>query len=170
MISQPASPVRLILVFVAGIMNITACSSQQPQSDVRQGAPAASTSHGSARELGDRAAKVAASQVGVPYRYGGSTPSGFDCSGLVYYSYAQIGVSVPRTTGQLWKGVAPIDKSDLRAGDVLFFRISGKVAHVGLYLGKNQFVHAPSSGKKVTVQSLQNDFYKSALVGIGRPD
>ena len=79
-------------------------------------------------------------------------------------------MSVPRTTGQLWKGVAPIDKSDLQAGDVLFFRIAGKVSHVGLYLGKNQFVHAPSSGKTVTVQSLQSDFYKNALVGAGRPE
>ncbi len=169
MISQPASPVRLILVVVAAIVSITACSSQQPQADVRQSSTVASTRHVSAKEPGGRAAEIAAGQVGVPYRFGGSTPAGFDCSGLVYYSYAQIGMSVPRTTGQLWKGVAPIDKSDLQAGDVLFFRIAGKVSHVGLYLGKNQFVHAPSSGKTVSVQSLQSDFYKNALVGAGRP-
>ena len=108
-------------------------------------------------------------QVGVPYRYGGSTPSGFDCSGLVYYSYSRLGKSVPRTTGQLWAGVVPVERRDMRAGDVLFFSMSGKVSHVGMYLGDDQFVHAPSTGKTVSIQTLKSAFYEKAFVRAGRP-
>jgi cell wall-associated NlpC family hydrolase len=64
----------------------------------------------------------------------------------------------------------PVAKQDIRTGDVLFFRISGKMSHVGLYLGDDQFVHAPSSGKVVTVGSLRSGFYSNALVRAGRPN
>lgn len=115
------------------------------------------------------AVSVAMQQVGVPYRYGGATPRGFDCSGLVYYSYARAGKSLPRTTGSLWSQTQPIAKNELRVGDILFFRIAGKMSHVGLYIGEQRFVHAPSSGKNVTVASLQSDFYSDALIRAGRP-
>ena len=118
----------------------------------------------------DRAVAIALQQVGVPYRYGGSTPSGFDCSGLVYYSYSRVGQALPRTTASLWSGLQPVSKQDIRTGDVLFFRISGKMSHVGLYLGNDQFVHAPSSGKVVTVGSLRSGYYSNALVRAGRPN
>ncbi|MBT8099197.1 MAG: C40 family peptidase [Gammaproteobacteria bacterium] len=108
-------------------------------------------------------------QLGVPYRYGGSNPNGFDCSGLVHYSYNKAGKSVPRTTGALWDDARPVAEANLRAGDLLFFRISGKMSHVGLYIGGGRFVHAPSSGKRVTVADLQSDFYSSALIRAGRP-
>jgi len=118
----------------------------------------------------DRAVAVALQQVGVAYRYGGSTPGGFDCSGLVYYSYAQAGKTVPRTTASLWSGLQPVSKSQMRAGDVLFFRISGKMSHVALYIGGDEFVHAPSSGKVVSVGSLRSEFYDDAFIRAGRPN
>ena len=115
------------------------------------------------------AAAVALEQVGVPYRYGGSSPSGFDCSGLVQYSYTRAGVRVPRTTGQLWSASNPVGRAELRAGDLLFFSIEGKMSHVGVYLGKQRFVHAPQSGRKVSVASLNSPFYRAAFIRAGRP-
>jgi cell wall-associated NlpC family hydrolase len=119
--------------------------------------------------IGQSAAQIALQQVGVPYRYGGQSPTGFDCSGLVHYSYYHAGKSVPRTTAALWSGTKPIARNNLQAGDLLFFSIAGKMSHVGLYVGNNQFVHAPSSGKTVNVQSLSAAFYKDAFLRAGRP-
>lgn len=118
---------------------------------------------------GERAAAIAARQVGVPYRYGGRSTEGFDCSGLVNYAWAHAGKAVPRTTGQLWRQLRPVDAGDLRAGDVLFFDIEGKVSHVGLYLGRGRFVHAPSSGRAVTVAELDSPYYREAFIRGGRP-
>ncbi len=117
---------------------------------------------------GQQAATVALEQVGVPYRYGGSTPNGFDCSGLVQYAYSRAGLNVPRTTGQLWSAAKPVEPQDLAAGDVLFFSIEGKMSHVGMYLGERRFVHAPQSGRSVSVASLDAPFYRSALIRAGR--
>jgi cell wall-associated NlpC family hydrolase len=122
----------------------------------------------SAQSPGARAAAVALDQVGVRYRYGGNGPQGFDCSGLVHYAYAQAGVAVPRTTGQLWAAADDVDRGDLRAGDILFFRIEGKMSHVGMYLGERRFVHAPQSGRSVSVASLDAPFYQGALLRAGR--
>ena len=117
---------------------------------------------------GSVAAKVALEQVGTPYRYGGDDRSGFDCSGLVHYSYLQAGKPVPRTTGDLWRQSRPVDSANLQVGDILFFRIDGKLSHVGMYLGDGQFVHAPSTGKRVTVARLDSAFYRQAFVRGGR--
>ncbi len=157
MISQT---VRFVRGFAASLVFaiLAGCAAEGPVS-----APA---SDGKA----DRAVAVALQQVGVPYRYGGSTPGGFDCSGLVHYSYAQAGKTVPRTTATLWSGLQPVSKSEMRAGDVLFFKISGKMSHVALYIGGDEFVHAPSSGKVVSVGSLRSEFYDDAFIRAGRPN
>jgi len=117
---------------------------------------------------GRQAATIALEQVGVPYRYGGASPSGFDCSGLVQYAYSRAGLNVPRTTGQLWSAAKPVAQHDLAAGDLLFFSIEGKMSHVGMYLGERRFVHAPQSGRSVSVASLDSPFYSSALIRVGR--
>ena len=151
MIAQPG---RILLLFV--LLALAACGSGPSVPDRPVRSP------------GERAAAVALDQVGVRYRYGGSGPQGFDCSGLVHYAYGQAGVSVPRTTGQLWAAAADVDRSDLRAGDILFFRIEGKMSHVGMYLGERRFVHAPQSGRRVSVASLDAPFYRKALLRAGR--
>lgn len=63
----------------------------------------------------------------------------------------------------------PVAEEDLQVGDILFFRIAGKVSHVGMYVGRGQFVHAPSTGKSVSIASLRSDFYQDALIRAGRP-
>ena len=105
----------------------------------------------------------------MPYRYGGSSTTGFDCSGLIHYAYRQAGKAVPRTTGQLWTATTTVEMNQLQEGDLLFFKVEGKMSHVGLYLGEHRFVHAPSSGRTVAVESLTSPFYAAALLRAGRP-
>ena len=117
-----------------------------------------------------RAAQTAAGLVGSPYRYGGSGPDVFDCSGLVYYSYAQAGARVPRTSVEQFRATRPVPLDAARPGDLLFFRLQHKVSHVGIYLGKSQFVHAPSHGGSVEIESLGNRYFERHLVRVGRLD
>ena len=115
-------------------------------------------------------AMVAKEMVGVRYRYGGSSPSsGFDCSGLIYYSYKRIGLRSPRTTRELLRHAQPVSWSELRTGDILFFKLDGKkVSHAAIYLGNGRMVHAPSSGKRVSYASLRSRFWRSRFTGAGR--
>jgi cell wall-associated NlpC family hydrolase len=116
--------------------------------------------------LGQRAAKIAVKAVGIPYRWGGSSPtSGFDCSGLVYWAYGRIGVSVPHSSYALYGIGRSVRRSRLKAGDVLFF--SG-LGHVGLYIGRGRMVHAPQSGRNVEIVQLGRSHYGSRLVGARR--
>jgi len=119
--------------------------------------------------VAQQAAAIALDQVGAPYRYGGSSPHGFDCSGLVYYSYRRAGKAIPRTTSQLWNSTEAVARDDIHVGDLLFFRIDGKMQHVGLYVGGGRFVHAPSSGRQVSVASLRSEYYRAAFIRAGRP-
>ncbi len=107
--------------------------------------------------------------IGAPYRYGGRAPDGFDCSGLVYFSYQQAGISVPRSSKEQFKATNPIDLDDARAGDLLFFRNVSKVSHVAIYLGEGRFVHAPSTGREVTIEELDSGYYRKTFVRGGRP-
>lgn len=166
MITQTARKISIFALTITMLGILPACSSQsgtaRDHSETR--VPVAAK-----QDLGERAAEIALQQIGVPYRYGGSTTTGFDCSGLVQYSYSRAGKNVPRTTGQLWSSTSTVRRDDLRAGDLLFFSIDGKMSHVGMYVGEEQFVHAPSSGRTVSVADLNSPYYASALLRAGRP-
>jgi cell wall-associated NlpC family hydrolase len=118
----------------------------------------------------DVAAGHALRMVGKPYRYGGAGPaSGFDCSGLVQFSYRQAGVRLPRSTEQQLVSSRPVSRSRLRRGDLLFFDQEGrKNSHVGIYLGGGRFVHAPSSGKRVRTDRLDAPYWARHLSSIRR--
>ena len=153
MISQPASIVSHLVLVALATFGIAGCSTNPVSHD----------------HIGQKAAAIAAGQVGVPYRYGGSSPAGFDCSGLAYYAYASAGISIPRTTSGQWTALTTVLNSEMRAGDMLFFEIAGKMSHVGVYLGDGRFVHAPSSGRTVSIERLNSDFYSDAFIRAGRP-
>ncbi|VAW98724.1 hypothetical protein MNBD_GAMMA21-394 [hydrothermal vent metagenome] len=118
----------------------------------------------------EQVVKIAESMLGVKYHYGGKTPgTGFDCSGLVYFSYLQVGITLPRTSSAQYAASKPVSKKSIRRGDLLFFRIyRGKISHVGIYLGNNRFVHAPSSGKKVSIGELDSPYWRKRFVRGGR--
>jgi murein DD-endopeptidase len=103
----------------------------------------------------------------VPYRYGGETPSGFDCSGLVQYVYRSAGLSVPRNSREQRRSARPVSLAQAEAGDLVFFQ-SRNWSHVGIYLGENRFVHAPSTGKTVTIASFDEAWYQRNFIGAGR--
>lgn len=115
------------------------------------------------------AAAYAQDMVGKPYRYGGNSPSGFDCSGLVHYSFTRAGISIPRTTRtQLDVGQA-VDGESLQVGDLVFFDQEGlKFSHVGIYIGNRRFVHAPSSGKRVRIDSLDVEYWQQHFTAARR--
>jgi cell wall-associated NlpC family hydrolase len=108
---------------------------------------------------------VAMSYLGVPYAWGGSSPGGFDCSGLVMYSYSKVGVSLPHSSYAQYGVGVPVSKDQLQPGDLVFFDGLG---HVGIYIGGGQFVHAPHSGDVVKVSSLGDSWYASTYVGARR--
>jgi len=164
------SPTGIRNAAIAVILSlVVGCASESSRPGHAPVAVHAPSGTGSSRSVSQRAALAAVKQVGAPYRYGGSNERGFDCSGLVHYAYSKAGRSLPRTTSELWRQLAPVPASDLRVGDVLFFDIDGRVAHVGLYLGGRRFVHAPKSGSDVSVASLESDYYRAAFIRGGRP-
>ena len=119
--------------------------------------------------VGTRVAGVAETMLGVPYVYGGKTPRGFDCSGLVHYAYHQLGIDVPRTAADQLRRSKPIHLRQLEAGDLVFFRHKREpVSHVGIYLGNDQFIHAPSSGKRVSYGTIGDGYYRDHFYAGGR--
>jgi len=101
--------------------------------------------------LSERAVELARTQLGVPYSYGGATPSGFDCSGLVSWVYGRLGVALPHNAAALYDIGRPVARDELRPGDLIFF--SG-LGHVGMYIGRGRMIHAPRSGERVEIQAL----------------
>ena len=108
--------------------------------------------------------------IGVPYRYAGSSPHGFYCSGLVTYSYSKAGLSgLPHSAEALERKARRVPLAQLEAGDLLFFDVDGKKrAHVGIYVGDRAFVHAPASGKRVERVSLDHVYWGSRGERAGR--
>ncbi|HKA39932.1 MAG TPA: C40 family peptidase [Burkholderiales bacterium] len=121
-------------------------------------------------DAGAVAARYALEMIGTPYRYGGKTPKGLDCSGLVLYSYARAGKQLPPNTRGQRAASHPIKRAQLRPGDLLFFNLQGRQnSHVALYLGDGEFVHAPRTGKVVSTANLSNPFWRRNLAGARRP-
>ncbi len=114
-----------------------------------------------ASDWGDRLVSRAMKYLGTPYRYGGTTPSGFDCSGFVYYLYGAVfGQRIPRMPHDLAREGMPVGRNDLRRGDIVFFGHRGTFTHVGIYAGDGQFVHATHRGSPVSVTPLDSDYYR----------
>ncbi len=114
--------------------------------------------------LGERAVALARAELGVPYVWGGESPSGFDCSGLVQYVYSRLGVSLPRVAADQYGAGRHVSRSDLRPGDLVFFDHLG---HVGIYMGGGRFIHAPHTGTVVQISSLTG-WYAETYVGATR--
>lgn len=135
---------------------ITACTTSGGGSGGGHGGSGAGAAgNGALRDdAGATMVRSAAAMLGQPYRYGGEKPGGFDCSGLMVYAAARAGLRIPRTAHEQLHAGRAVSRRAIRAGDLVFMRLAGKELHVGMAIDGGHFVHAPSSGGVVRVDSL----------------
>ena len=143
---RAAAEARLRAIAAAKAAAAAAAAQQSQGSGFPQIPPILGTGSGH-----PQAASIALQYLGVPYVWGGASPGGFDCSGLVMYVYAQLGISLPHYTVAQWNVTQPISTSEMEPGDLVFFDGLG---HVGIYIGGGQFVNAPHTGSVVRIDSL----------------
>ena len=163
-------PVTTRVAVISLVLLLSACSSRAPSPQPAYTPPIASSSYqGGAEDVLFRALGL----VGTPYRYGGNTPDGgFDCSGLIGYVYRDAaGISLPRSTRELSAMRTPDVRRDaLQSGDLVFFATNGggQVSHAGIYVGEGRFVHAPSTGGTVRLDSLSNRYWQRTYLNAKR--
>lgn len=171
---RPLKQGLFLISLVMLALSLGACSSSKKPPKPRPGSVVQSKqpiqiSHISSAQGGPEIAMYAMGLIGTPYQYGGnSANTGFDCSGLVTYVYNQaLTVPLPRTAKDLAFSSRSIKKSQLKAGDLVFFNTSGNnpFSHVGIYIGNNQFVHAPSSNGTIRTASLDNPYFAPRFTG-----
>jgi hypothetical protein len=124
--------------------------------------------YGGGSYLRDEIVGTARRFIGVPYRWGGTSPrEGFDCSGLTMVVYELNGLKLPRSSRAQYSAGTPIQRNKLSRGDLVFFATSGgrRVSHVGIYVGKGRFIHAPSRGKRIRTERLRKRYFKNRYVG-----
>jgi len=147
------------IVLIMTMEQLTACGSSPTRTvDIIEKVPTT-----------NRLVTIADALEGSPYHYGGTAPSGFDCSGFVFYVHQKAGINIPRTTARQFENAEPVGLTKLHPGDLLFFRLNKRtVSHVGIYTGGGTFIHAPSTGKQVAYDSLSNRFWGMRLKAAGR--
>jgi len=154
------------MVLVLGlVMALAGCSAVQPSTST----PVPSTEKGAANVGLDRSGRhvveIALKHVGTPYRWGGASPEGFDCSGFVRYVYSRVGVSLPHNAAKQYRYGRPVPRDELQPGDLVFF---DRLRHNGIYIGNRKFIHARQTGKRVSVARLDDDWYDRHWVGARR--
>ena len=167
-VERAGSPIGTALL--VGVLVVMAGCSSVPQSS----APPVAAPQPAGRltlEQANDVTVMAIGLVGTPYRYGGNTPaSGFDCSGLIGYVYKQrAGVVAPRSTAGLIDWGTSIPAPSLRTGDLVVFAQNGRATHAGIYVGEGRFVHAPSTGGTVRLDSLKSTYWAKQQVSYRRP-
>ena len=149
-------------VALAALLLLAACATTGVQRTPDSAAPSPAPIPNAAAS---RAADNALAMLGKPYRHRGNTPAGFDCSGLVQYSYSKAGVNLPRETQAQRREGHLVRASELRQGDLVFFDQEGKKSsHVGIYVGQGRFVHAPSTGGRVRTDGLDTAYWRTHFV------
>jgi cell wall-associated NlpC family hydrolase len=113
----------------------------------------------------NRVIEIASQQVGVPYVWGGASPSGFDCSGFVQYVFRAVGITLPRDVRRQYTHGVPVRREDLQPGDVIFF---DHLRHNGIYIGEGRLIHAARSSRSVAIASLSEGWFAHHWIGARR--
>lgn len=159
----------LLIVAVAALSTACAASGARPQPFPTARPVSGTVSPSEPGAGGYEVTGTALALRGTPYRNGGADPNGFDCSGFVWYVFAQHGVALPRTVQDQYRVGDSIRPSELQAGDLVFFSTTSRGAsHVGIVIGGDSFVHAPSSSGVVRVERLDASYWSSRYVGAKR--
>jgi peptidoglycan DL-endopeptidase CwlO len=155
-----SAPRRTIWV-LALLLAVTACAKQvlSPELPATTGSPEESPASRNAT-----AARMATRYLGAPYAWSGSSPAGFDCSGLVMYAFGKVGVAMPHNAAHQFRLGIPVDRDRLIPGDIVFFN---RLRHNGIYLGAGRFVHATKPGG-VKIARLDDDWFRTRWVGARR--
>ena len=160
------------MVFGAVVLSLVGCASAPPSaqresSSIRVPNPVGMLTPDQAQDV----TLYAMNLVGTPYRYGGNTPdSGFDCSGLIGHVYqTNAGLVPPRTTAKLQFWGKPVAREQIRVGDLVVFLKGGTANHAGIYVGSGRFVHAPSTGGVVRLDSLTSNYWSTQFFIVRRP-
>ena len=153
---------------VEGYVSSEYLSTTKPSTSSSSSSNSSSSSSSSSSSV-NAVLNLAAKQIGKPYVWGAEGPSSFDCSGLTYYVYKNAaGITLPRTSSEQSKYGTTVSKSNLKAGDLIFFDTSGPndggVSHVGIYVGNGQMIHASSSQKKIVKVSVETSYWNNAFV------
>jgi cell wall-associated NlpC family hydrolase len=165
--AQPASNRRQVIASRGGLSpgagasaNAKAQSAQKQQAQgASNTAPTLNANSGATATQSSKIATLAAKYKGVPYKYGGTTPKAFDCSGFIQYVYREAGIEVPRTTYQQFDAGTRVGKGSLQPGDIIFFACGGQAtSHAGLYLGNGKFIHADQT-HGVIVSDLNSGYW-----------
>ena len=147
-----------------------AAAAQNPAPTTTTTAPVSSPTSGApappANSLGEQAVQIAMGELGVPYVWGGASPSGFDCSGLTMWVYDQLGIHLDHYTVSQFNAGPHVAESDLAPGDLVFFEPG--IGHVGIYIGNGEFIHAPHTGTVVQISSLSDSWYAAEYQGATR--
>ncbi|WP_018924351.1 NlpC/P60 family protein [Salsuginibacillus kocurii] len=121
-----------------------------------------------AANTSDQVIQAGEQQLGTPYQWGGTSPSGFDCSGFTRHAFSAAGIDLPRTAAEQYQVGTSVSRSDLQPGDLVFFNTSGSgVSHNGIYIGGNQFIHS-SSSQGVSIASMSNTYWQPRYIGAKR--
>lgn len=158
-------PARLV-VAIGCIATLAACSSAPRYRKGPSGNSEVTIENRTVELEGNEVVERAERFLGTPYRMGGTTEKGLDCSGLVYTVYQDFGIALPRTSQDQSQFGQKVGKGDLSSGDLVFFRTGkgSKVTHVGIYAGKGEFIHASTRSKRVKYDRLDNKYFKNRYV------
>lgn len=151
----------LCCIFLAAAL-LSGCGKSQIYAPVVPASLAGAAPRTPAEKAKAALVNTARTQIGTPYRRGGQKPGGFDCSGLVMWTYNQHGIKVPRTTAEQMRAGQKVSINALQAGDILVFRTRSGL-HTGIYTGRGTFIHSPSSGSRVREDKLGSEYWAKAF-------
>ncbi|WP_288841446.1 C40 family peptidase [uncultured Deefgea sp.] len=159
--------IKCAITLLCGFLILTGCTSTKPAKN-KPAKPIPSLANIQVEGAGREVVMYALGLLETQYQFGGTNPeAGLDCSGLVLLVYKNaLGVTLPRTAAAMAAAARPVSQSEMRAGDLVFFKTTDRsFSHVGIYLGDEKFIHAPSSNGRVRIESLKNVYFAPRFEG-----